>query len=129
MFRGYALSAHLIGLPVLYDNGMGSTSDVIAALEFATANREALGIDVINLSLGHPPYAPAASDPLVQAVEAASRAGIVVVVAAGNLRGSPLTKPRAHRRLLFPAHTPPAPAGPPPETMGTLHPPDDPIAN
>src|SRR5258705_9467944 len=107
MFRGYALSAHLIGLPVLYDNGMGSTSDVIAALEFATANREALGIDVINLSLGHPPYAPAASDPLVQAVEAASRAGIVVVVAAGNVGGRPLTHPPPHARIPSPAHTPP----------------------
>src|SRR5258705_7658475 len=104
MFRGYALSAHLIGLPVLYDNGMGSTSDVIAALEFATANREALGIDVINLSLGHPPYAPAASDPLVQAVEAASRAGIVVVVPAGEHRLRPLTNHPPHRR-----HPPPPP--------------------
>jgi serine protease AprX len=39
---------------------------------------------VINLSLGHPIYEPAAKDPLVRAVEAASRAGIIVVAAAGN---------------------------------------------
>jgi serine protease AprX len=36
------------------------------------------------LSLGHPILEPSASDPLVQAVEAASRAGIVVVASAGN---------------------------------------------
>ena len=52
----------------------GYTSDVIAAIEFATANKAALGIDVINLSLGHPIYEPAATDPLVQAVEARRRA-------------------------------------------------------
>ncbi len=41
-------------------------------------------IDIINLSLGHPIDQPAATDPLVQAVEAAVRAGIVVVTSAGN---------------------------------------------
>jgi len=56
----------------------------IGAIDFAVANRLTLGIDVINLSLGHPIYEPAATDPLVQAVEAASRAGIVVVTASGN---------------------------------------------
>src|SRR6185503_12086908 len=102
-FRGVAPAAHLIGLRVLDDHGMGSTSDVIAALEFATANREALGIDVINLSLGHPPYAPAASDPLVQAVEAATRAGIVVVVAAGNVGVSTFTHRVGYGGILSPA--------------------------
>ena len=60
------------------------TSDVIAAIQFATINRKALGIDIINLSLGHPILESAATDPMVQAVEAAVRAGIIVVVAAGN---------------------------------------------
>ena len=53
-------------------------------MEFATANKAALGIDIINLSLGHPPYEPAALDPLVQAVQKASKAGILVVSSAGN---------------------------------------------
>ena len=44
---------------------------MINALAFATANKAALGIDVINLSLGHPIYESVATDPLVQAVEAA----------------------------------------------------------
>ena len=65
---------------MLDGNGAGYTSDVIKAVEFAVANRTSLGIHVINLSLGHPIYEPAANDPLVLAVEAAVRAGIVVVV-------------------------------------------------
>ena len=32
----------------------GYTSDVVAAIEHATANRDALDIDVMNLSFGHP---------------------------------------------------------------------------
>ena len=41
-------------------------------------------IRVINLSLGRPAYESYTLDPLCQAVEAAWKAGIVVVVAAGN---------------------------------------------
>ena len=40
---------------------------------------------VVLLSLGHPIYESAARDPLVQAVESAVRAGITVVVTAGNI--------------------------------------------
>ena len=56
---------------------------MIRAIEFAVANPAKFNIQ-INLSLGHPILAPAADDPLVQAVEAAVRAGMVVVVSAGN---------------------------------------------
>ena len=65
-------------------DGQGVTSDVVRAIEFAIVNKNALGINVINLSLGHPIYEPAATDPLVQAVEHATRVGLVVVVSAGN---------------------------------------------
>src|SRR5258708_2819513 len=75
-YRGVAPSAHLIGLKVLDANGAGKTSDVIAAIEFAIAHRADLGIDVINLSLGHPIFESANTDPLVQTVERAVRAGI-----------------------------------------------------
>ena len=88
-YVGVARSARLIGLKVLDAQGGGYASDVIEAVEFATANKAALGIDVINLSLGHPIYEPAATDPLVQAVERAVRAGIVVVVSAGNIGMNP----------------------------------------
>src|SRR5688500_7609019 len=84
VYRGVAPNVSLIGLKVLTASGGGSTSNLIAAVEFATANKKALGIDIINMSLGHPPYEPAALDPLVQAVQAASKAGILVVSSAGN---------------------------------------------
>ena len=53
-FRGLASGAQLIGLRVLDGSGNGKTSNVINALAFATANKAALGINIINLSLGGP---------------------------------------------------------------------------
>jgi len=84
-YRGVAPQAVLVGMKVLDATGSGRTSDVIRAVEYATAQKSRLGIQIINLSLGHPIFEPAARDPLVRAVELASRAGIVVVAAAGNL--------------------------------------------
>jgi subtilisin family serine protease len=84
MFQGVAPGANLVIVKVLDKLGASSTSTVISALEFIVANQKALGINIINLSLGHPVTAPAKFDPLVQAVENAARQGIVVVVAAGN---------------------------------------------
>ena len=71
-------------------------------------NRRALGIDVINLSLGHPIYESAGTDPLVQAVEAAVRAGVVVVVAAGNLGRSTDTGLPGYGGILSPGNAPSA---------------------
>ena len=81
---GIAPGAQLINVRVLGANGTGLTSDVIAGLDWAIANRSKYNIRVINLSLGHPVYEPAATDPLCEAVAEAVQAGIVVVVAAGN---------------------------------------------
>jgi len=107
-YRGVAPKARIIALKVLDQNGAGNTSDVISAIEFVTENRDRLGVDVINLSLGHPIYEPAATDPLVQAVEAAARAGIVVVVAAGNHGVSPLTGLPGYAGILSPGNAPSA---------------------
>ena len=96
-YPGIAPKARLVSLKVLDAHGVALTRTVIDAIEFAIANRAALGIDVINLSLGHPILEPAATDPLVQAVEAAVRAGIVVVVAAGNVG-------HQHRRRAIPGY-------------------------
>ena len=81
---GIAPGARLVGLKVLDNNGRGSASDVLRAIEFAIANKVALNLHILNLSLGHPIYESAATDPLVQAVERAVREGLVVVVSAGN---------------------------------------------
>jgi len=88
-YPGIAPEVRLIGLKVLDANGGGYASHVLSAIEFAIDNRVALGIDVINLSLGHPVLEPPADDPLVQAVERAAAAGIVVVASAGNFGRQP----------------------------------------
>jgi serine protease AprX len=82
--QGVAPDVHLAVFKVLGRDGAGKTSDVIRAIEFIIANRVSLDVQVINLSLGHPIYAPAADDPLVRAVERASAAGLIVVTSAGN---------------------------------------------
>jgi len=84
MFQGVAPNANLVVFKVLDKNGAGSTSSVIAAIEYIVAHRRALGVHIINLSLGKPITAPAKFDPLVQAIEQASAKGLIVVVAAGN---------------------------------------------
>ncbi len=90
-YAGVAPQANLVGFKVLDGNGAGYTSDVINALDFATTNKAALGLDILNLSLGHPPFEPAATDPLVAAVDRASAAGIVVIVSSGNAGVNPRT--------------------------------------
>ena len=81
---GSAPAVRFIDIRVLGRTGIGYTSDVLAGIEWAIANRAKYGIRVINLSLGHPVAEPAATDPLCIAVERAVRSGIVVVTSAGN---------------------------------------------
>jgi serine protease AprX len=83
-FYGSAPNANLINLRVLDQNGNGTDSQVIAAIERATALKSKYNIRVINLSLGRPIWESYTLDPLCQAVEQAWKAGIVVVVSAGN---------------------------------------------
>ena len=81
---GIAPEASLISVRVLDGQGRGVTSDVLGGLEWLLANHAAYGIRVVNLSLGHPVFEPAADDPLVEAVEALWDSGVVVVCSAGN---------------------------------------------
>ncbi|HEY6211354.1 MAG TPA: S8 family peptidase, partial [Vicinamibacterales bacterium] len=83
-YVGIAPDVHLIGFKVLDGTGQGKTSDVIKAIEYIIANKAKLNVQIVNLSLGHPIYAPAKDDPLVQAVEKATAAGLIVVASAGN---------------------------------------------
>jgi serine protease AprX len=107
-FPGVAPRARIVSLKVLDARGQGLTSTVIEALEFAALNRKALGIDVVNLSLGHPILEPASTDPLVQAVEAVTRAGIVVVVSAGNVGRHIRTGEPGYAGILSPGNSPSA---------------------
>ena len=83
-FVGIAPNSSLINLRVLNASGQGSDSSVIQAIETAISLKKTYNIRVINLSLGRPIYESYTQDPLCQAVEAAWKAGIVVVAAAGN---------------------------------------------
>lgn len=82
--QGMAPNANLIDLRVLDANGESSDSIVIAAITAAIQLQNKYNIQVLNLSLGRPVTESYRQDPLCQAVEAAWKAGIVVVVAAGN---------------------------------------------
>jgi serine protease AprX len=86
--RGLAPEAGLVSVRVLDGEGHGRSSDVLAGLNWVVQNKDTFGIRVLNLSLGHPVYEPPENDPLVQAVEAAWDAGIVVVCSAGNTGAS-----------------------------------------
>jgi serine protease AprX len=107
-YRGLSPKVDLIVFKVLDKNGSGYTSNVIQAINFAVYYRAQLGIDIINLSLGHPILEAAATDPLVQAVERATRAGIIVVAAAGNFGKSPETGELGYAGITSPGNAPSA---------------------
>ncbi|MGB6385881.1 MAG: S8 family peptidase [Terriglobales bacterium] len=83
-YAGMAPNVNLINLRVLDQNGLGTDSQVIAAIEEAITLKNTYNIRVINMSLGRPVFESYTLDPVDQAVEAAWKAGIVVVAAAGN---------------------------------------------
>ncbi|HEY3769743.1 MAG TPA: S8 family serine peptidase, partial [Candidatus Angelobacter sp.] len=83
-YLGVAPNANIINLRVLDSTGAGSDSQVIAAIQRAITLKATYNIRVMNLSLGRNIYESYTLDPVCQAVEAAWKSGIVVVVAAGN---------------------------------------------
>ena len=89
---GVAPGSSLVVLKALDGAGFGYTSNVIAALEYAIANREKFNIRVINLSVAAGVFESYNRDPLTLAARRAVDAGIVVVAAAGNLGRNNLGK-------------------------------------
>ena len=83
-YAGVAPNVNLINLRALDQNGNGTDSQVIAAIQQAISLKSTYNIRVISMSLGRPVFESYTLDPVDQAVEAAWKAGIVVVVAAGN---------------------------------------------
>ncbi|MEE9525367.1 MAG: S8 family peptidase [Candidatus Woesearchaeota archaeon] len=77
-YVGVAPDANLMNAKVLYDDGSGTSSSIIAGIEWAVAN----GADVISLSVGSP--IGEQDDPVNLALQNAINSGIVVVVASGN---------------------------------------------
>ena len=89
---GIAPGAHLVVLKALDADGRGRISDVIAALDYAVSNKDALGIRVVNMSVASGVYESYLTDPLALAARRAVSAGLVVIAAAGNNGRSPLGK-------------------------------------
>ncbi len=86
LFLGVAPDARIVNVKVADSLGATDVSQVIAAIDWVVQNRnrDGLKIRVLNLSYGTDGVQEAVADPLVHAVENAWRAGIVVVVSAGN---------------------------------------------
>ncbi len=78
-------SYKVFGTPGYNDNA--GTDAILKALDDAVSD----GMDVVNLSLGSPLATRLAEDPLAAGVEAAVNAGVIVVVAAGNVGPDPNT--------------------------------------
>ncbi|HEY3742656.1 MAG TPA: S8 family serine peptidase [Bryobacteraceae bacterium] len=105
-FGGAAPGVNLINLRVLDENGSGTDTAVISAIQQAINLRNRYNIKIINLSLGRPITTGYANDLLCQMVEAATRAGILVVVAAGNEGRNNSAGTHGYGTILAPANDP-----------------------
>lgn len=105
-FRGLAPDVKLLNLRVLNDQGAGTESAVVAAIDRAIALKATYNVRIINLSLGRPVSKSYTVDPLCQAVERAWNAGIVVVVSAGNLGRDNTFGTRGYRTVTSPGNHP-----------------------
>ncbi len=127
MYRGVAPGAYLLNLRVLGDDGSGTASDVIEAIDWSIDHRDDYNIRIINLSLGAPVLQPYRDDPVCAAVERAVRAGIVVVAAAGNV-GLAADGRRVLGGIVSPGNSPYAVAVGALDTQGTADRSDDVVA-
>ncbi len=83
-FYGIARAANIVNVRVLDKYGSGTVSSVIAGIQWVIANKTLYNIRIMNLSSGHAVGESYQTDPLCQAVEAAWKAGVLVVCASGN---------------------------------------------
>ncbi len=83
-YAGVAPEANILGVKALDESGSGNTSDIISAIQWIIETKDVYKTKILNLSLGSPATDPYTSDPLVKACNEAIKAGITVVVAAGN---------------------------------------------
>jgi serine protease AprX len=82
--KGVAPGAHLVSVKIAGADGTTDLFRLLAALEWVATYKDALGIRVVNLSLGAVSDQSYLVDPVNLAVERVWNSGIVVVAAAGN---------------------------------------------
>jgi serine protease AprX len=83
-YKSPAPEAGIVGVKVLDRNGDGYDSTIIKGIEWCIANRKRLKLRILSMSFGGTVNSSCADDPLCQAVEKAIKAGLTVVIAAGN---------------------------------------------
>ncbi len=99
LYRGIASEANVVLVKVGKTNRIHH-DDITRGLQWVIEHREKYNIRIVNVSCGGDYEASYLTDSLSQAAEAAVRAGIVVVAAAGNSGQSP------HHPVLPPASAP-----------------------
>ncbi len=127
-YRGMAPDARIVSLKVGTADGGVDVSQVIAAVNWVVQhkNDNGMNIRVLNLSYGTNSLQAYGLDPLSFAVERAWKAGIVVVVAAGN---SGYQRGRGAPGLASPAYNPFVIGVAGYDSMGTATPSDDTIGS
>lgn len=89
--RGTAPLANLVAVKALDETGSGTSSDILAAMQWISDRKEKYNIRVLNLSFGVPADEEQSLDPLVVGTTALVRQGIMVIAAAGNSGPDPRT--------------------------------------
>ena len=92
-YIGVAPSVNLVNVKVSADDGSASASSVVSGLQWVLNNKARYNIRVVNISLNSAAAQSADVDPIDAACEILWFNGVVVVAAAGNNPGAPLTAP------------------------------------
>lgn len=101
-FKGIAPACDIIHLKVLDRKGCGNRHDVLKGIRWVIQNKDRYHIRILNISVGTEKEGNEADFQLVEAVENAWNAGLVVVVAAGNMGPEPMsiTAPGNSRKVI-----------------------------
>lgn len=101
-YRGIAPAAGIVHLKILDQHGNGKREDVIAGIRWVVENRAMYKIRILNISVGTVKEGDKKDLDLIRAAEEAWDAGIVVVVAAGNMGpgAQTITAPGNSRKVI-----------------------------
>lgn len=101
-FMGVAPKCNIVHVKVLDRKGNGSREDVLEGIDWVIENKDRYGIRIMNISVGTVKESDKNNQLLVDAVEKAWDAGLVVVVAAGNMGPGPMsiTVPGNSRKVI-----------------------------
>lgn len=83
-YLGIAPKANILAVKALDKDGGGSTSNIIEAISYIIETKNKYNTRILNLSIGTPATIPCKNDPLCKVVDKAIKAGLIVIVAAGN---------------------------------------------